>query len=52
MAELLIQYDIEYIYIGDLERSKYGLQPQVIRKFDRLMSKVYDQEGVLIYQRQ
>lgn len=51
VAELLDKYDIEYVYIGDLERQKYGLQPPMVAKFGRIMDLVYDQDGVQIYRR-
>jgi YYY domain-containing protein len=46
---LLAEYDIDYVYVGPLERTKCpagGLQ-----KFDRLMEVVYDRDGVTIYRR-
>jgi len=51
VLDFLAKYDVEYIYIGDLERHKYGLQPPMISKFGRVMDLVYDQDGVSIYQR-
>jgi YYY domain-containing protein len=46
---LLREYDITYVYVGPLERTKCpatGLQ-----KFDRLMDTVYDRDQVTIYKR-
>jgi len=46
---LLNEYDISYVYVGALERTKCpaaGLQ-----KFSRLMETVYDRDGVTIYRR-
>jgi YYY domain-containing protein len=46
---LLYEYDITYVYVGPLERTKCpaaGLQ-----KFERLMDTVYDRDQVTIYQR-
>lgn len=51
VQNLLAKYDVQYVYIGDLERTKYGLQPPMLSKFDRIMDKIYDQDGVLIYER-
>jgi len=51
VLDLLDKYKIEYVYIGDLERAKYGLQPPMIEKFGRIMDLVYDQGGVRIYWR-
>jgi len=48
---LVEEYDVEYIYVGQLEREKYQLPPQATRKFERFMDLVYDQGGVQIYRR-
>ena len=48
---LLNKYNIEYVYVGDLERQKYNLQPAMVDKFGRIMTLVYDQGGVRIYRR-
>jgi len=54
--ELLYHYQVRYIYVGDLERLAYAPQSNVgLTKFDRmaqdgLLSVVYRQEGVTIYQ--
>jgi YYY domain-containing protein len=46
---LLNEYDINYVYVGPLERTKC---PQSgLQKFDRLMDTVYDRDGVTIYRR-
>jgi len=46
---LLDTYGISYIYIGDLERSKYGLSEAVVNRWDRIAVRVYDAGGVRIY---
>lgn len=46
---LLDTYGISYIYIGDLERSKYGLSEAVVDRWDRIAVRVYDVGGVRIY---
>jgi YYY domain-containing protein len=46
---LLHEYDITYVYVGPLERTKC---PAGLQKFDRLMEVVYDHDGVTIYRRQ
>ncbi len=50
--DLLAQYGVEYIYVGQLERSYYS--PEGIAKFDSGMapylSKVFQSEQVSIYQ--
>jgi YYY domain-containing protein len=51
VSQLLAKYDIAYVYIGDLERTKYKLQPPMIQKFGRMMELVYEQDGVQIYRR-
>ena len=44
---LLDKYDITYVYVGLLERSKYD--PRALEKFARFMDVVYENEGVTIY---
>jgi YYY domain-containing protein len=44
---LIEEYDIKYVYVGPLERDRYG--PDVAAKFDRLFPVAYQQEGVTIY---
>jgi len=46
---LLDEYDINYVYVGPLERN--DCPPAGLQKFDRLMDTVYDQDGVTIYKR-
>ncbi len=46
---LLNTYGINYIYIGDLERSKYNLTDAVVNRWDRIATRVYDRDGVRIY---
>ncbi len=46
---LLDTYGISYIYIGDLERSKYGLSDAVVNRWDSIAVRVYDVGGVRIY---
>ena len=54
LEELLDQYEIEYVVVGDLERAYY--LPEGLRKFDDLEVKgelkgVFRNQGVKIYQR-
>jgi YYY domain-containing protein len=44
---LLEQYDVTYVYVGPLERSKYD--PRALAKFERFMDAVYQQDSVVIY---
>jgi len=46
---LMDKYDITYVYVGPLERSKYD--PRGLEKFARFMDVVYENEGVTIYKR-
>ena len=46
---LLAKYDVDYVYIGRLERNKYHLSSASTRKFDRIMTRVYENRGVIIY---
>ena len=49
-AELLSKYDIEYIYVGPLERGLYGDASGIgLDKFYWFLDIVYDREGVTIY---
>jgi uncharacterized membrane protein len=47
---LLDEYDISYVYVGPLERTKCPASG--LAKFDRLLETVYDRDGVKIYKRQ
>ncbi len=48
---LLAMYGVEYVYIGPFERQKYSIGPQNLAAFDRIMQRVYERHGVIIYQR-
>ena len=45
---LLEEYDVTYVYVGDLERQQYG--DEVGEKFAHFMDVVFENEGVTIYQ--
>jgi YYY domain-containing protein len=51
VRKLLDEWQIEYVYIGPVERDRYKLSPPQIDKFGRFMGKVYDRAGVVIYRR-
>ncbi len=46
---IIEKYDITYVYVGSLEREKYG--PAGLDKFRRFMDVVYEQGGVTIYRK-
>jgi uncharacterized membrane protein len=49
---LLDKWGIDYVYVGDLERSKYRLSDPALVRFDRAgLHLVYDAQGVRIYAR-
>jgi YYY domain-containing protein len=48
---LLDEYDIEYVYVGPLERSTYSVSRPVLDKFESLMDVVYEGGEVTIYGR-
>ena len=45
--ELLDKYNVSYIYIGDVERSRYEIEDT--SKFDAFMEKILDEGDVTIY---
>jgi YYY domain-containing protein len=47
--DLLDKYNITYVYVGPLERERYPTEG--LNKFAFLMDVVFDQDGVIIYQR-
>jgi YYY domain-containing protein len=49
VRQLLEQYDIRYVYVGRRERSKYDVNN--LSKFDNFMRTVFEQDGVIIYER-
>ncbi len=48
---LLAQWGVDYVYIGALERQKYGVGDAALARFDRTLRKVYDKDGVRVYAR-
>jgi uncharacterized membrane protein len=48
---LLDQWGVDYVYIGGLERNKYGIGDAALARFDRALKLVYDKDGVRIYAR-
>jgi uncharacterized membrane protein len=51
LPALLARWGIDYVYIGALERSKYGVSDATLARFDQVLTRVYDQDGVRIYAR-
>lgn len=51
LAGLLSEWDVDYVYIGSLERSKYKVSDASMARFDQVMTRVYDADGVRIYAR-
>jgi uncharacterized membrane protein len=47
IAELLNQYGVEYIYVGDLEQQQYG--PAGLDKFAENLEPAFSNNGVTIY---
>jgi YYY domain-containing protein len=50
-AALLDKYDVEYVYLGELERSTYQVSQPVLAKLESLMDVVFQQGEVIIYGR-
>jgi YYY domain-containing protein len=48
---LLDLWNVDYVYVGALERSKYGVSDAALGRFDSALTKVYDADGVRIYAR-
>jgi len=48
---LLQTYQVDYVIIGPDERSRYGIGPVVLDKFDSLMSRAYQNEAYVVYAR-
>ena len=51
LLDLMRQWNIEYLYVGNLEREKYRLTPAALKRFEQALWKVYENGTVHIYQR-
>ena len=47
---ILDEYNVTYVYVGQLEREKFRLSDPMIDKFGAFMDLVYEGQGVRIYQ--
>lgn len=51
LPKLLTQWNVDYVYIGALERRKFGIGDAALARFDRALRLVYDKDGVRVYAR-
>ncbi|HRW09422.1 MAG TPA: hypothetical protein P5121_30180, partial [Caldilineaceae bacterium] len=51
IAQTLAQWQIDYVYVGPSERSRYGLTPQGERNLATAMDLAFEMGDVRIYQR-
>ena len=51
LPKLLERWGVDYVYIGALERRKFGIGDAALARFDRTLRLVYDKDGVRIYAR-
>lgn len=49
IEETLAKHSIDYVYVGRLERTKLNVNPSTLRRFDKIMDRVYQNDGVIIY---
>ncbi|HTB33413.1 MAG TPA: DUF2298 domain-containing protein, partial [bacterium] len=47
--QLLQQYQVEYVVVGQMEREKYGSNPFALDKFAQLGAPVVQEQGTLVY---
>ncbi len=48
-AGVLQEYGVDYVVVGPRERETYGVSQVTLARFDRLMRRVYENEGLIIY---
>lgn len=48
---LLQAHDVDYVIVGPMERQRYGVDQATLDKLDRLMTRVFTNEGVVIFGR-
>ena len=51
LTGLLDRWGVDFVYVGDLERDKFGVSDATLSRFDRVLRRVYDRDGVIIYAR-
>ncbi len=51
LVDLMRQWNVEYLYVGPLEREKYRLTSASIARFEQVLWKVYENGAVRIYRR-
>jgi hypothetical protein len=51
LPKLLEKWGVDYVLIGALERRKFGITDATLARFDRVLTRVYDKDGVRIYAR-
>ncbi len=51
LGGILDVWGVDYVYIGALERSKYGVSDVALERLDAALKRVYDVDGVRIYAR-
>jgi YYY domain-containing protein len=51
LPKLLEKWGVDYVLIGSLERRKFGITDAALARFDRVLTRVYDKDGVRIYAR-
>jgi YYY domain-containing protein len=48
---LLDRWGIDFVYVGALERNKYKINDAGLSRFDSVLNRVYDADGVIIFVR-
>jgi uncharacterized membrane protein len=51
VLSLLDKYNVRYVYLGTVEKSKYELPPNAAERFARFLERVYEVGNVSIYRR-
>jgi YYY domain-containing protein len=51
LPALLDKWGVDYVYVGALEREKYKVSDATLARFDLDLTRVYDNDGVVIFAR-